>query len=155
MVEEELAHVKVEKQEFEKSLTDSREYFEAEITSLVQEKNTFQDNYDQMKKHYDGEVKHYQQLAARREEELGVLRGEVSLLGIPADIFAAGDEDQGGSDSTGAQAQAGHGGGEPYTQCQSNHFQLHLLHFLIHNPKSYFFHRFFSSFKSVFHVVKF
>ena len=80
MVEEELAHVKVEKQEFEKSLMDSREYFEAEITSLVQEKNTFQDNYDQMKKHYDGEVKHYQQLATRREEELGVLRGEVRLL---------------------------------------------------------------------------
>merc|ERR1719342_1426418 len=41
-LEEELSHVKVEKGEFEKSLTDSREYFEGEITALVKEKNTFQ-----------------------------------------------------------------------------------------------------------------
>ena len=71
----------------------------------MKEKNTFQENYEQMKKHYEGEVdqmmtmifittsqkkwkliceipmqvRHYQQLAGRREDELGVLRGEVSL----------------------------------------------------------------------------
>ena len=27
-----------------------------EITALVTEKNTFQNNYEEMKKHYDGEV---------------------------------------------------------------------------------------------------
>ena len=82
--------------------------FKGEITALVKEKNTFQENYEQMKKHYEGEVllmltilhavatdyeimpkrfvgamaiqvRHYQQLAGRREDELGVLRGEVSL----------------------------------------------------------------------------
>ena len=48
--------VKLEKHEFEKSLLDSREYFESEIKALVEEKNTFQHNYDQMKKHYEEEV---------------------------------------------------------------------------------------------------
>ena len=30
--------------------------FKGEITALVKEKNTFQENYEQMKKHYEGEV---------------------------------------------------------------------------------------------------
>jgi len=85
-MEEELSHVKLEKHEFEKSLLDSREYFECEIKALVEEKNTFQHNYDQMKKHYEEEVKHFQQLAGRREEELGVLKGEV--MKIKEDLIA-------------------------------------------------------------------
>eukprot|EP00092_Neocalanus_flemingeri_P012882 GFUD01013878.1.p1 GENE.GFUD01013878.1~~GFUD01013878.1.p1 ORF type:complete len:1023 (+),score=360.95 GFUD01013878.1:130-3198(+) len=84
--EEELVHVKCEKAAFEKSLNDSREYFESEINTLVDEKNTFQGNYDDMKKHYEEEVKHYQQLAGKREEELGILKSEV--MKIKEDLIA-------------------------------------------------------------------
>ena len=83
--EEELVHVKCEKAAFEKSLNDSREYFECEIKSLVDEKNTFQENYNGMKRHFETEVSHYQQLAARREEELGSLKSEV--LKIKEDLI--------------------------------------------------------------------
>merc|ERR1712106_803122 len=84
--DEELVHVKCEKAAFEKSLNDSREYFESEINTLVDEKNTFQGNYNDMKKHYEEEVKHYQQLAGKREEELGILKSEV--MKIKEDLIA-------------------------------------------------------------------
>jgi len=84
--EEELVHVKCEKAAFEKSLNDSREYFESEINTLVDEKNTFQGNYNDMKKHYEEEVRHYQQLAGKREEELGTLKSEV--MKIKEDLIA-------------------------------------------------------------------
>merc|ERR1712106_1196111 len=84
--EEELVHVKCEKAAFEKSLNDSREYFESEINTLVDEKNTFRGNYNDMKKHYEEEVKHYQQLAGKREEELGILKSEV--MKIKEDLIA-------------------------------------------------------------------
>jgi len=78
--DEELVHVKCEKAAFEKSLNDSREYFESEINTLVDEKNTFQGNYNDMKLHYEEQVKHYQQLAGKREEELGILKSEVMKI---------------------------------------------------------------------------
>jgi len=84
--DEELVHVKCEKAAFEKSLNDSREYFETEINTLVEEKNTFQGNYNDMKQHYEEQVRHYQQLASRREEELGVLKSEV--MKIKEDLIA-------------------------------------------------------------------
>ena len=78
--EDELIQIKCEKAAFEKSLNDSREYFECEIKSLVDEKSTFQENYNGMKKHYESELRHYQQLAANREEELGTLKSEVMKI---------------------------------------------------------------------------
>jgi len=84
--EDELVHVKCEKAAFEKSLNDSREYFETEINTLVDEKNTFQGNYNDMKKHYEEEVRHYQQLAGKREDELGILKSEV--MKIKEDLIA-------------------------------------------------------------------
>jgi hypothetical protein len=75
-----LAHVKCEKAQYVKSLTDSREYFEAEVKALVEERRATQANYDQMKKHFEAEVKHFKQLAAKREDELGGLKAEVMQI---------------------------------------------------------------------------
>ena len=72
--------VKCEKAQYEKSLMDSREYFESEIKRLVEEKQIFQENYNGMKTHYEGEIKHFQNLANKREEELGNLKSEVMLI---------------------------------------------------------------------------
>jgi len=80
-----LAHIKCEKAQYEKSLMDSREYFESEIKALVEERKTMQTNSDQMKRHFEAEVKHFKQLAAKREDELGGLKAEV--LQIKEDLL--------------------------------------------------------------------
>jgi hypothetical protein len=80
-----VAHIKCEKEQYEKSLGDAREFFDSEIKLLAEEKSACQANYDQMKKHFEAEVKHFKQLAAKREDELGGLKAEV--LQIKEDLM--------------------------------------------------------------------
>lgn len=79
-LQDELSSVKVEKAQFERSLSDSRDYFESQIQTLVEEKRIFEENYNEMKTHYEGEIKHFQHLASKREDELGTLKSEVMMI---------------------------------------------------------------------------